>query len=124
MKRCWPEPQVNRNGQAEAGMGVDAGDFDNNGTDDIFITHLMDETNTLYLNLGKRVCLKIELARPDLGMPGRRFTGFGTLFFDYDNDGWLDLLVTNGAVQLLPELMRKRRSVSAGPAQPALSEYR
>ena len=40
-------------------------------------------------------------------MPGRRFTGFGTLFFDYDNDGWLDLFVTNGAVQLLPELMRK-----------------
>ena len=40
-------------------------------------------------------------------MPGRRFTGFGTLFFDYDNDGWLDLLVVNGAVQLLPELVRK-----------------
>src|SRR6185503_12194004 len=37
---------VNRNGQAEAGMGVDAGDFDGNGTEDIFITHLMDETNT------------------------------------------------------------------------------
>src|SRR5690349_265654 len=42
---------VNRNGQAEAGMGVDAGDFDGNGSDDIFITHLMDETNTLYVNL-------------------------------------------------------------------------
>jgi hypothetical protein len=40
-------------------------------------------------------------------MPGRRFTGFGTLFVDYDNDGWLDLLIVNGAVQLLPELMRK-----------------
>jgi hypothetical protein len=40
-------------------------------------------------------------------MPGRRFTGFGTSFFDYDNDGWLDLLVVNGAVQLLPDLIRK-----------------
>ena len=97
---------VNRNGQAEAGMGVDAADFDNNGTDDLFITHLMDETNTLYLNLGKGL-FEDRTREVGLGMPGRRFTGFGTLFFDYDNDGWLDLLVTNGAVQLLPELMRK-----------------
>jgi hypothetical protein len=97
---------VNRNGQAEAGMGVDAGDFDNNGTDDLFITHLMDETNTLFLNLGKGL-FEDRTREAGLGMPGRRFTGFGTLFFDYDNDGWLDLLVTNGAVQLLPELMRK-----------------
>jgi hypothetical protein len=97
---------VNRNGQAEAGMGVDAGDFDGNGTDDLFITHLMDETNTLFLNLGKGL-FEDRTREIGLGMPGRRFTGFGTLFFDYDNDGWLDLLVTNGAVQLLPELMRK-----------------
>ncbi len=97
---------VNRNGQAEAGMGVDAGDFDGNGTDDLFLTHLMDETNTLYLNLGKGL-FEDRTREVGLGMPGRRYTGFGTLFFDYDNDGWLDLLVTNGAVQLLPELMRK-----------------
>lgn len=98
---------VNRNGQAEAGMGVDAGDFDGNGTEDIFITHLMDETNTLYVNLG-RALFEDRTREAGLGMPGRRFTGFGTLFFDYDNDGWLDLLVANGAVQLLPDLVRKR----------------
>ncbi len=97
---------VNRDGNAEAGMGVDAGDFDGNGTDDIFVTHLMDETNTLYLNLGKGL-FEDRTREAGLGMPGRRFTGFGTLFFDYDNDGWPDLFVTNGAVQLLPELMRK-----------------
>ena len=97
---------VNRNGQAEAGMGVDAGDFDGNGTDDIFITHLMDETNTLFLNLGHGM-FEDRTREAGLGMPGRRFTGFGTLFFDYDNDGWPDLLVTNGAVQLIPELMGK-----------------
>ncbi len=97
---------VNRDGKAEAGMGVDAGDFDGNGTEDIFVTHLMDETNTLYVNLGKAL-FEDRTREAGLGMPGHRFTGFGTAFFDYDNDGWLDLLVVNGAVQLLPELMRK-----------------
>jgi hypothetical protein len=98
---------INRNGQAEAGMGVDAGDFDGNGTEDIFVSHLMDETNTLYVNLG-RALFEDRTREAGLGMPGRRFTGFGTLFFDYDNDGWLDLLVANGAVQLLPDLVRKK----------------
>jgi len=98
---------VNRNGQAEAGMGVDAGDFDGNGTEDIFITHLMDETNTLYVNMGEAL-FEDRTREAGLGMPGRRFTGFGTLFFDYDNDGWLDLFVANGAVQLLPQLVRQK----------------
>jgi hypothetical protein len=98
---------INRNGQAEAGMGVDAGDFDGNGTDDIFITHLMDETNTLYVNMGQAL-FEDRTREAGLGMPGRRFTGFGTFFFDYDNDGWLDLFVANGAVQLLPDLLRKK----------------
>lgn len=97
---------VNRDGKAEAGMGVDAGDFDGNGTDDIFITHLMEETHTLFTNLGDAV-FEDRTRETGLIMPGRRFTGFGTLFFDYDNDAWLDLMVVNGAVQLLPELMRK-----------------
>jgi hypothetical protein len=97
---------VDRDGKAQAGMGVDAGDLDANGTEDIFITHLMDETNTLFTNLGKGL-FEDRTREAGLGMPGHRFTGFGTLFFDYDNDGWLDLLVANGAVQLLPELMRR-----------------
>ena len=97
---------VNRDGKAEAGMGVDAGDLDANETEDIFVTHLMDETNTLFVNLGKAL-FEDRTREAGLGMPGHRFTGFGTLFFDYDNDGWLDLLVANGAVQLLPELMRR-----------------
>jgi hypothetical protein len=97
---------VNRNGQAEAGMGVDAGDFNGDGNDDIFLTHLMDETNTLYTNLGKGF-FEDRTREAGIGLPGSRFTGFGTLFFDYDNDSWLDLLVANGAVQLLPALMKK-----------------
>src|ERR1043165_6911424 len=94
---------VNRDGQAEAGMGVDAGDLDNNGTEDIFITHLMEETNTLYVNHGD-ASFEDRTREAGLGLPGSRLTGFGTLFFDYDNDGLLDLLVVNGAVRLLQDL--------------------
>ena len=104
---------INRNGQAEAGMGVDAGDFDGNGTDDIFVTHLMDETNTLYVNLGQSL-FEDRTREAGLGAPGRRFTGFGTFFFDYDNDGWLDLFVANGAVQLLPHLVREKHPFPLG----------
>jgi hypothetical protein len=97
---------VNRDGQAEAGMGVDAGDFNGDGTEDIFVTHLMEETNTLYVNLGDGA-FEDRTREAGLGLPGSRLTGFGTLFFDYDNDGRLDLLVVNGAVRILQELARK-----------------
>jgi len=82
-------------------MGIDAGDVDGNGTEDLFVTHLMEETNTLYLNLGQGL-FEDRTRESGLATPGRRFTGFGTSFFDYDNDGWLDLLVVNGAVQRAP----------------------
>ena len=97
---------VNRDGNAEAGMGVDAGDVNNDGTPDIFVTHLMEETNTLYVNAGGAT-FEDRTREAGLGLPGSRLTGFGTLFFDYDNDGRLDLLVVNGAVRLLQELARK-----------------
>jgi hypothetical protein len=97
---------VNRDGQAEAGMGVDAGDFDGDGDDDIFVTHLMEETNTLYVNQGNGF-FEDRTNEAGHGFQTRRYTGFGTLWFDYDNDGWLDLLVTNGAVRILQDLARK-----------------
>jgi hypothetical protein len=98
---------VNRDGNAEAGMGVDAGDFDGDGDDDIFLTHLMEETNTLYVNQGNGL-FEDRTNETGHGLQTRRYTGFGTLWFDYDNDGWLDLLVTNGAVRILQDLARKR----------------
>jgi enediyne biosynthesis protein E4 len=98
---------VNRDGQAEAGMGVDAGDFDGDGDEDIFVTHLMEETNTLYANQGNGF-FEDRTNETGHGLQSKRYTGFGTLWFDYDNDGWLDLLMTNGAVRILQELSRRR----------------
>ena len=97
---------VNRAGRAEASMGVDAADFDNDGDPDLFMTHLMGETNTLYVNMGDGLFedKTIEYGLASGSMP---FTAFGTAWFDYDNDGWLDLLVLNGAVQVIESLAAK-----------------
>ncbi len=94
---------VNRAGEPEASMGVDAGDFDGDGDDDLFMTHLMGESNTLFANLGDGVFedRSIELGLAASSLPS---TAFGTSWFDYDNDGWLDLLVLNGAVRILEDL--------------------
>jgi hypothetical protein len=99
----------NRDGQPEAGMGVDAGDYDNDGDEDLFLAHLTQETNTLYRNMGTGmggVQLEDATVTTGLGPPSWEFTGFGTSFFDYDNDGWLDLLVVNGAVKVIEALAR------------------
>lgn len=97
---------LNHAGQAEASMGVDAADFDDDGDEDLFMTHLDGESNTFYVNSGKGffddVTIKIGLHAPSLSL-----TGFGTRFFDYDNDGRLDLLVLNGAVRNMEGLARK-----------------
>ena len=88
----------NRDGRVEGSMGVDAGDFDGDGDDDLFMTHLTTETNTLYVNDGSGL-FEDRTARTGLGSPSVAYTGFGTAGIDIDNDGWLDLLVVNGAVQ-------------------------
>ena len=89
----------NVDGVAEAGMGVTAADFDGDGDEDIFVTHNKKETNTLYLN-DQQAGFSDATHRFGLASPSVVSTGFGTLWFDYDNDGWLDLFVANGAVTL------------------------
>lgn len=93
----------NAEGQAEAGMGVTAEDFDGDGDLDLFLSHLMDQTNTLYLNDGAGN-FDDSTAILGLGPASLPFTGFGTSWFDYDNDGLLDLFVANGAVMMIEEL--------------------
>ena len=94
---------VNEEGSPEASMGVDAGDFDNDGDEDFFMTHIVQETNTIYLNDGRGGFEDISM-RCGLGRPSYAYTGFGAAWFDFDNDGWLDILVVNGAVIFVEEL--------------------
>ncbi len=91
---------VNGAGAAEASMGVAAADFDGDGDEDLFMTHLSDETNTLYVN-GGAARFDDRTARSGLGPPSDTYTGFGTVAFDYDNDGDLDLFVANGEVEAI-----------------------
>ena len=95
-----------RDGLAEASMGIDAGDFDGDGDEDLFMTHLNGEKNTLYENDGTGLFTDVSAHR-GLDAPSRGFTAFGTAGFDYDNDGWLDLLVANGEVRIIEALARK-----------------
>jgi hypothetical protein len=94
---------VNADGVAEAGMGVDIADFDGNGTEDIFLTHLTREKSTLFVNRGTGY-FEDRSVETGVAAPSIPFTGFGTVFFDYDNDGWLDIVAVNGAVHLIEEL--------------------
>ncbi len=89
---------VNNHGKPEASMGVDTGDLDNDGDYDLFMTHLLNETNTTYINDGNGYFAD-ETAALGMANPSFGHTGFGTAFLDYDNDGWLDVVIMNGAVR-------------------------
>jgi len=91
---------VNAAGNPEGSMGIASGDFDRDGDEDLFVTNIVGETFVLYTNDGAG---NFEDARVKAGLaaPTAAFTGFGTDWFDYDNDGLLDLFIANGAVNLV-----------------------
>ena len=84
-------------GRPEASMGIIVGDVDGDGDLDLFMTHLNNQTNTLYLNDGELGFEDVSSAR-GLGAPSLKYTGFGTVFFDFDHDGDLDIAGVNGRV--------------------------
>jgi hypothetical protein len=96
---------LSMHGKPKAGMGVGAGDVDNDGDEDLFVTNLTGEGNDLYINDGAGL-FEEQSGRSGLGASSRGYTGFGTAWFDIDNDGWLDTLTVNGAVQTIESLRK------------------
>ena len=90
-------------------MGVDAGDFDNDGDEDLFITELSGQGSTLYVNDGGGL-FRDRSAALGIRAPSLPYTGFGTAWIDVDNDGWLDVAAVNGTVVM--------RFEAFGPANP------
>ena len=84
-------------GEAQGSMGVDWGDYRHEGRLSMFVTNFTEQPDTLYRNLGKDgfsdVSWPAKLAKPTYP-----YVGWGTAFFDMDNDGWLDIFVANGHV--------------------------
>jgi hypothetical protein len=88
---------LNVMGMTQANMGVALGDVDGDGLFDILVTHLSEETHTLWKQ-GPRGTFRDQTAAAQLASPRYRGTGFGTVLADFDNDGALDLAVVNGRV--------------------------
>jgi hypothetical protein len=83
-------------GKPQAGMGVSVGDYNRDGNLDIAKTNFAGDTDSLYANLGDG-SFEDRTYLAGLGL-NTRYLGWGVGFFDMDNDGWLDLLVSNGHV--------------------------
>ncbi len=98
---------VNENGSEQGSMGVTLGDYDHDGKLDLFVTNFADEYNTLYHADGPNSFTDLSYASK-VAAVSLPYVGWGTKFFDYDNDGWVDLYVANGHVYPQLENYRQR----------------
>ncbi len=83
------------NGTPRSGMGVDAADFDGDGRQDLFVSNIDQETFSIYHNNGDESFDDFN-AKSDIADATRLLSGWGLKFFDYDNDGLIDLILANG----------------------------
>jgi enediyne biosynthesis protein E4 len=118
-------------GQEQAGMGTDMGDYDNDGWPDLLKGNFSDDTKNLYHNNGDGTFTDLTYGA-GLGDVGWLFTTFGAKFLDYDNDGWKDIFLANG--QVFPQIDRYQTGITyaernllfhnLGPSVGAVSERR
>ncbi len=86
---------VNEHGEPEGSMGLTIGDYNNDTRLDVFVTNFIEQSNTLYENEGNNKFVD-QTANLGLFATGLNESGWGTKFIDFDNDGWLDIFITNG----------------------------
>jgi len=109
------EVAFSANGQPRSGMGVDAADFDQDGLQDLFVANVDQEMFSLYKNRGSESFSDVAHAN-GIAQATRLLSGWGLKFFDYDNDGQLDLLLANGH----PDDMIENYSTQVKYAEPLL----
>ena len=109
----------NESGQTESCMGVDFGDYDNDGDQDLVVGNFSEETVTVYRNEGGFIFTDVSLPS-GVGRPSWLYVTFGINFLDYDNDGDQDVFAANGHVMDKAHLSRE--DIFLRGAQPALPE--
>ncbi len=101
-------------GVARAGMGVDSADYDRSGHASVIITNFANQMLSLYHNEGNGLFVD-EAPQSEVGRATLVTLGFGCFFFDYDNDGWPDILVADGHIEDAIERVQKRVSYREPP---------
>jgi hypothetical protein len=102
-------------GRARSGMGVDSADYDNDGGMDLFVANIDEEIFALYRNQRDGSFEDVSMAA-GIGMSTRWLSGWGLKFFDFDNDGDLDLILSNG----FPDDLIDRTSATVTWQEPLL----